>query len=219
MSEPLERWSEAAPHSYRLAKGAYAQRAPQAEQLERMLARVEAASPAASLPFWRGPKLWLSILSLALLGAALFLAADAVRPRARVSIPVPRERVSDPPLIVARPAPSAEHSVPSAQSAAPSVARVQPAVASDPLTELALLERARRVMAKDPARALQLTEQHRRQYRTGLLAEERELLAVEALVKLEHKGQAERRARSFEHAHPNSVHLRRLGVILEHSAP
>jgi hypothetical protein len=89
----------------------------------------------------------------------------------------------------------------------------------DPLAELALLDRARRVMATNPARALALSEEHRQSYRNGQFAEERELLAIEALVGLQQRETAERRARAFSRAHPNSVHAHRLELILQRAAP
>jgi hypothetical protein len=238
MSEPLERWGEDAPPSFRRAKDAYAELAPPAEQLERMLARVEAGAPASvRAQWWRRPKLWLSAISLlGALGVTLFSIARTVQlpppvearnTRTAVAAVAPalpeqavQQRGAELPvaqeadhvlLDIPQPHPSAERGALHQRSAHP--------LAADPLAELALLERARRVMAKDPARALQLTEEHRRHYLSGQLAEERELLAIEALVKLGNTAQAERRGRAFERTHPNSVHIRRLGVILQRAAP
>lgn len=239
MNEPLERWGEDAPPSFRLAKGAYAELAPPAEQLERVLARVEAGAQAGvRTHWWRRPKVWLSAISLlGALGVTLFSIARTAqlppsaearntagagvapaRPeqavqRGAAGLPLAQE--ADHILLaggdIPQPHPSAERGVPHQRSAHP--------LAADPIAELALLERARRVMAKDPRRALQLTQEHRRHYLSGQLAEERELLAIEALVKLGDTAQAQRRARAFERTHPNSVHIRRLGVILQRAAP
>jgi hypothetical protein len=86
------------------------------------------------------------------------------------------------------------------------------------VAELALLARARRVLAATPARALALTDEHRKLFRSGQLAEERELLAIEALVNMGRGDDARRRARSFAKSYPSSVHQHRLGVILDRIA-
>ena len=49
----------------------------------------------------------------------------------------------------------------------------------------------------------------------ALSAEERELLAVQALLATDQRAAAERRARRFERVHPSSVHAHRMHVLLE----
>jgi hypothetical protein len=84
----------------------------------------------------------------------------------------------------------------------------------EPLDELTLLVRARRVLDLDPQRAYALTEQHRQSHRRGVLSEERELLAIEALLALGQRPAAEARARQFARRFPDSVHARKLALIL-----
>ena len=64
--------------------------------------------------------------------------------------------------------------------------------ASDPAAELALLMRARRVLLTTPLRTLELTEEHARDYPHGAFAEEREVLAIEAMVRADQREQAAR---------------------------
>jgi hypothetical protein len=84
----------------------------------------------------------------------------------------------------------------------------------DPQAELSLLSRARRVLAGSPSRALELTREHAEQFARGMFAQEREVLAIEALVKLGRASEAQTRAAAFERAHPRSTHLQRIRVIL-----
>jgi hypothetical protein len=77
-----------------------------------------------------------------------------------------------------------------------------------------LLERAQRVLRSDPAAALALAESHRARFERGSLAQEREMLAIEALLRLERRAQAERRARVFAQRYPQSSHGPRLRDLL-----
>ena len=88
------------------------------------------------------------------------------------------------------------------------------AAAEDPVAELALLERAQRVLRSDPAAALALAETHRTRMPQGTLAQEREMLAIEALFRLDRDAQAQRRARAFEQRYPHSSHRPRLRDLL-----
>ncbi|MCA9611036.1 MAG: hypothetical protein KC619_35825 [Myxococcales bacterium] len=65
----------------------------------------------------------------------------------------------------------------------------------DPITaEARLLEQARSRLASDPTGALRLTEEHARTYPAGQLGADRELIAVDALLRLGRRPEAERRA-------------------------
>jgi len=61
-----------------------------------------------------------------------------------------------------------------------------------------------------PDRALVLVAEHARAYPTGALAQEREVIAIEALVAEGRRADAQTRAAAFRAAHPGSVHLGRL---------
>lgn len=81
--------------------------------------------------------------------------------------------------------------------------------------ELALLVRARRVVLSTPLRTLELTEQHARLYPRGAFAEEREVLAIEALVRADQKAEAAARTRRFRRSFPRSTHGAQLEALLQ----
>jgi hypothetical protein len=83
-----------------------------------------------------------------------------------------------------------------------------------PTDEFALLRAARQAIGDRPARALALTSEHARIFPAGMLAQEREAIAVEALVKLGRASQAQTRARAFLAAHPDSPYKSRIDAAL-----
>lgn len=87
-----------------------------------------------------------------------------------------------------------------------------------PGTELELLRAAEAVLRDAPLAALARTDDHLRAYPAGLLAQERELLAIDALVRLGRRAPAEERARRFENRYPDSPLRRRLPRVLGNSA-
>lgn len=80
--------------------------------------------------------------------------------------------------------------------------------------EVALLERARRALGADPALTLTLADEHVRRFTRPSFAQERERLAIDALVRLGRRAAAQQRARSFEAAFPNSPHLERVRALV-----
>ena len=84
---------------------------------------------------------------------------------------------------------------------------------SDPEAELELLRRARGQLANTPQRALDTAEQHHAQFRNGVFAQEREAIAIEALVRLGRHAEARQRAKTFHARYPNSAYARRLETI------
>jgi len=105
----------------------------------------------------------------------------------------------------------------------PSMADKRASVASaGPASELsrerALLDLARANAARgEPALVLSQTEQHRAQFPRGKLAEEREAMAIRALLSLGRVDEARARAQAFHLAHPNSFLLPAIDSAL--SAP
>jgi hypothetical protein len=68
-----------------------------------------------------------------------------------------------------------------------------------------LLDLARANAARgEPALALTQTEQHRQQFPHGRLTEEREALAIRALLSLGRTADAQARAQAFRATYPNS---------------
>jgi len=79
-----------------------------------------------------------------------------------------------------------------------------------PPSEVALLQRARKLAVSEPEAALRLLDQHAERFASGLLVPERELLAIEVLRHLGRDAEAEQRLRRFEARYPESIHRRRL---------
>jgi hypothetical protein len=75
--------------------------------------------------------------------------------------------------------------------------------------ERALLDVARSALARgEAAEALSAAERHRREYADGALVEEREAIAIKALVALGRRDEAAQRLAHLEKTHPNSIVLR-----------
>jgi hypothetical protein len=138
---------------------------------------------------------------------------NAVAPTAEAPPPVeaskPRSAIPAP---TAHGAPASTH-----QTVRPSQADLPSSEVDGPPTaetEAALLDRAHQSLAADPSRALTLTEEHRRDYPSGALGQESDLIAIEALAALGRLGEAGDRAAHFRERYPRSAHLRRIDRLL-----
>lgn len=122
--------------------------------------------------------------------------------------------------VAAPPAPPAEPPAPVVTTPEPSAAPELTSPARGPRAEqptdnvkaeAALLERARTIAAGDPKRALALTKEHARRFPRGVLAQEREVIAIEALRQLGLREEADGRATRFRETYPGSAHQRTVG--------
>lgn len=104
--------------------------------------------------------------------------------------------------------PAAERSAPPPPPRAPTRR-----AAAAPDDEVGLLQEA--LGAASPADALFAAEQHRKQYPESPLAQEREVIAVEALVKLGQRNAALARIQLFRAKWPTSTHLVRLERLVQ----
>ncbi len=171
---------------------------------------------------------------------ALVLAARPVQDAPVMTVPVPISAVS--PSLVPTPVPTAAEAGPSSISvddlpsalpgatastriparerlpASNDVAKTPPDTNDDPATieraEVALLADAQAVLAQQPAESLARCEDHSRRFPRGTLVQEREVLAIDALVRLNRRAEAEARANRFRAAFPRSGHLRRIDALL-----
>jgi len=84
----------------------------------------------------------------------------------------------------------------------------------NPADEIALLQRAKRTIAAEPARALELLATHRRDFPAGAFVEEREALMIEAQVALGRIAQARKAHAAFAARYPQSAYMRRLDGLL-----
>ena len=87
--------------------------------------------------------------------------------------------------------------------------RIRPSQASGP-SESALLAQAQAALQSNPSRALALTREHKRRFPNGALAQEREVIAIEALKRMGDGESARKRAKDFENSYPGSAHRRKV---------
>ena len=160
----------------------------------------------------------------ALVGAGLALRRSshsaAVAPAATAKVqtpvvdalPVPETSVSAPPLAI-EPAPKGDDSSSSAPEKSGAASSKSAPAAGKAASESALLEQARRALNSSPSYALQLANQHRARFPNGVLTQEREVIAIEALRRLHRGNEADQRAAGFSKAFPGSAHQRRIEEV------
>jgi len=73
------------------------------------------------------------------------------------------------------------------------------------VTELHLLRQAQRELNTNAAKTVELCRQHARAFPDGQLAQEREVLLIEALRRLNRDTEAKRRQQRFEDEYPGSA--------------
>lgn len=81
--------------------------------------------------------------------------------------------------------------------------------------EASFLRRAKVALATDPAHALRITDEHPVRYPRGVLLQEREIIAIEALIRLGRAHDARARAASFRSRYPTSAHNGHLDARIE----
>lgn len=86
--------------------------------------------------------------------------------------------------------------------------------ATDISEEARLLETARGSLASDPAFALAVVQHHELKYPNGQLSAEREFIAVDALLRLGRRAEAERRAGPSLTRDPEGLYAKRLRQLL-----
>jgi hypothetical protein len=141
------------------------------------------------------------------------------------ALPAPALPASPSAELAARPADpsplSAPTSLPPIAGAAPDLAPGSPqstltalSPAEDSETEIQLLHSAQDALGGAPARALDLALRHAARFPGSVLGQEREVLAIDALVRLGRLGEARARAAAFAARFPTSAHLRRLEALV-----
>jgi hypothetical protein len=142
-------------------------------------------------------------------------ARSAVRKPTNKVKPVP---VAVAPLADAAPEPSVE---PAPAPVHTTTANIAPAASVFTPAELArethLLEQARQLLGSNPSRTLDLLNQHQREFKNGALQVERELLAVDALLRLGRRAEAQKRAAQLRTRNPGSIYDRRLSQLMGES--
>jgi hypothetical protein len=145
------------------------------------------------------------------------------KPAASAPVVIPNEQARPPtpsapehasPLPMPRPRPrdaAAVHREPRSEPA--------PQASATFTEELELLRRAKASAVSEPERALALLDEHERRFARGALAQEREVIAVEALLSRGDRARAEQRAAKFLAHHPGSAHARRIHALLGERTP
>lgn len=90
-----------------------------------------------------------------------------------------------------------------------------PSSATGAPSEIELLRDARLALRQSPAAALAFAEQHARLYPQGKLTQERELIAISALVASGRRTAALSRGARFEQAFPTSPYRKQVGELLK----
>lgn len=200
---------------------------PRPEELARLAARLPLGPlpPAGAVPSVVPGALVGALLGLAVAGglwwrdiaeawrdappAATAVVVTATTAPAGTTVEMLRADILDPPREPPPAPPRAEPKVAMA-AATQSTAEPAPAVSSEQETEVQLLQRAQGALGGNPGRALALAEEHLKRYPGGKLAQEREMIAVAALVGLGRSAEAHARATAFLQAFPSSAHRRRV---------
>jgi hypothetical protein len=169
-------------------------------------------------PVIRGPLWWLPWL----LGSAAAVAGGAAYRARRAEAPhhaLVKHAATPPapvaPVVPAAAAPALAPAPPPRAEIARPVASPNPTTGEDGLVvEARLLNEAHQVLAADPKKALALARDHSRRYPHGQLAAERELIEIQALMKLGRRREAEARGETLRRTAPNSIYEERLDAIL-----
>ena len=213
MSSPV-RWLDASQGAPKGAAELLAAAAPPPEFTDGVRERLAVGiAKTAALPV-ASP--WAALLTkgaiVAGVGAVTGLAVHALSspPPAPITAPAlatPAKVVSPaaaPPVVVA-PLPALE--LPSAPPAPPKL-KLDPRLA-----EAELLEKARSLVGSNPAAALKLTAAHSRDYPSGRLGAEADLIAAQALLGMGKATAAKQRARASLARYPRSLYARQLREI------
>lgn len=157
-----------------------------------------------------------AVLLVGVAAAALRWSANPTpAPPAPSAVAPPPTASVEPPPSALPPAPSVTAPTTAAVSATPPPPAPKPVASEDAFViEDRILRDARAALATDPARALTLTEEHARRYPHGMLSQEREVIAIEALAKQGRTVDAKTRASAFERAYPNSAYRARVAQLV-----
>ena len=221
MSTEPKRLSSYGDRLDRIVKGALdAERASDVDAAR--LAAIEAKlasrlAPPPPPPAGARPALWA--------GAAMIVAGVAIYALSRTPAP-PAPLPPPPPAAIASVAPAPPEPVaiptispsdlPSAREPQSPSARTIPSAPAAPTEteEIALIARAQEALASDPAASLALCREHGQRFANGHFAQEREAVAIEALVDLHRTREANERFDAFALRYPTSSHRAHLEDLL-----
>ena len=150
--------------------------------------------------------------------------SSTASPPQAAPIESPASNVLPPARPLTTPAPAPEHAVAPGPEPTPALAEPhaadeaaaqhgrqrRPKAGASGLREAELLQKAQALLSEDPSQALALTREHERRFQRGALAQEREVIAIEALKRLGREQAASDRAAEFERRYSGSVHQSRV---------
>jgi hypothetical protein len=160
------------------------------------------------------------VVGVGILVGGLWLAARSGGPQETVVDSALTMQSAQPPAVVASGVASAMASGTAKVEAVPtSRPVVSPGVGMSAASSLAeehrLLRAARSALAAAPARALALTREHERRFPRGVLAQEREVIAIQALAAMGEGEAARKKADGFDEKYPDSPHRRGVGEVVD----
>ena len=207
-----------APDSLRSLFSAGAADLPSQAELARLAAKLGPVFTPASAPVSTGTATAVKVgLAVLVVGAGALLISSFDTRDTTPPPSIPSEIRVVPPAPPAEVAPSAAEpgvrapesaSVEASGNAPPALKGATPSQPAE--SEAAFLERARATLATNPTRALALANLHRSRYPSGVLAQEREVIAIEALKRLGRADDAARRSGDFSNRYPGSAYGRKL---------
>jgi hypothetical protein len=228
MTDPLRLTDPAsgAPDELRALFDAGTRDLPSDAQLSRLSARLGPLLGPTGAPNGGGASSGGSVAGIGKLAAVVAVLAGGAVLVAKLTQEVPTNVPDARPLPAKQGAPSPETPTPAPTPVAPLASEAEPRPSTDPVpaehstakreprsnaeAEVELLERARAALAGNPSRALALTTEHKLRFPGGALAQEREVIAIEALRKLGRTEQATLRADEFAKNYPGSAHRHKL---------
>jgi hypothetical protein len=176
-----------------------------------------AAGAASSSGVWIASHPWIALSTVFLVGGAVGLFARGALPERVIYV----DRVTAPTSSITKVPSSSSHEIAGVPVEALPVASAAPertaAAASGQqlAAENALLDLARTAVARgEPDRALDAIDRHAARFPRGLLSEEREALAIKALVLAGRPREARERAALFRDRYPGSLFLRSIDASL-----
>jgi hypothetical protein len=220
--------------------------APPEATVAELLGRIERQAPlpgsSARWPFRHGAKALLAVVLVGTVGAVSLwairdrTAAHAVPPpemptlqqapahTAAMEPPVPSPRLDEQTAAPEAPAPSrplvgGNRAPRAVRGRSLTETAISTGAGAASAEEYALLRSARRALADHPAQALHFTDEHLRRFTQGMLVQEREAIAVEALVHLGRTDDAKLRAQAFFASFPGSPYRGRVERALTPVAP
>lgn len=185
-----------------------------------LAARVTALAALPATPLVKGLPWLIAGGAVVVAGALVFVTqrTTGAAPSAPATNSSPAPALSD--AVPAEAAPEAQ--TPAEDEPAPAASGRQAAPAAAPSSsedalagEAKLLNQAHAAMSSDPRQAYAFASAHAKRYPRGQLAAERELIMVQALVKLGRVREAETRGRALRKSAPSRIYGERLDTILK----